>query len=43
MKTNLLEPDRAQLESFVNALLKYAGSDGFVSMRAFIDNGSTQA
>ena len=36
----LLEPDRAQLESFVKTLFKYAGSDGFVSMRAFFDNGN---
>ena len=31
-----LEPDREQLESFINALFRYADEDGFVSVRAFL-------
>ena len=34
----LLEPDRDQLEIFADALLRYAGNDGFVSVRAFYDD-----
>jgi hypothetical protein len=34
----MLEPDRDQLEIFADALLRYAGSDGFVSVRAFFED-----
>jgi RecA-family ATPase len=33
----LLEPDRDQLEIFINALFRYAGTQGFVSLRAFLE------
>jgi RecA-family ATPase len=32
-----LEPDRDQIEIFVDALFRYASKDGFVSSRAFFD------
>ena len=35
----LLEPDRDQIEIFVEALFRYAGGDGFVSVRAFLEDG----
>lgn len=41
MTTAALEPDRASIEVFVNALLRYAGNDGFISLRAFLENEST--
>ena len=31
----MLEPDRNQIETFVGALFRHAGKDGFVSLRAF--------
>lgn len=31
-----LEPDRDQLEKFLDALLRYRGEDGYLSMRAFL-------
>jgi AAA domain len=34
----LLEPDRDQLEIFADALLRYAGNNGFVSVRAFYED-----
>src|SRR5262245_58140729 len=36
----LLEPDREQIETFVNALFRYAGSEGYVSMRGFYETDS---
>jgi hypothetical protein len=30
-----LEPDRDQIEIFVNAVFRYAGSKGFVAVRSF--------
>jgi hypothetical protein len=35
---NPLEPDRDQLEIFVDALLRYAGHEGYVSLRSFLHN-----
>src|SRR5271157_380904 len=37
-----LEPDRAAIEVFVNALLRYAGGEGFVSVRSFYENDSSK-
>src|SRR6516225_7195118 len=34
----LLEPNRDQIEIFVQALFRYVGKDGFISMRAFYEN-----
>jgi hypothetical protein len=31
----MMEPDRDQLEIFVNALFRHAGTGGYVSLRAF--------
>jgi hypothetical protein len=36
----MLEPDRDQLEIFVEALLRYAGHDGFVSVRSFYEDNN---
>jgi len=33
-----LEPDRAALATFVNAIFKHAGTEGFVSLRSFVEN-----
>jgi hypothetical protein len=33
-----LEPDRDQIEIFVNAIFRHAGADGFVSVRSFRDD-----
>ena len=33
-----LEPDRDQLEVFAEALFRYAGQQGFVSLRAFYED-----
>ena len=38
----LLEPDRDQIEIFADALLRHAGKDGYVSLRAFIDNDTNE-
>jgi hypothetical protein len=38
-KPPLLEPDREQLTRFVQTLFKYAGTEGFVSLRSFVDGG----
>src|SRR5262249_179746 len=35
----MLEPNRDQIEIFVNALFRYAAPQGFVSMRAFFEDG----
>jgi hypothetical protein len=35
----MLEPDRDQIEIFTEALFRHAGRDGFVSVRAFLENG----
>ena len=32
-----LEPDRDQLEIFVDAALRYRGTEGFISLRSFIE------
>jgi len=32
-----LEPDRDQIEIFVDALFRHAGAEGFVSLRAFFE------
>jgi RecA-family ATPase len=37
-----LEPDRDQIEIFLDALLRYRGSDGFLSFRAFYEDDSTK-
>jgi hypothetical protein len=34
--TDVLEPDRDQLAKFLDALLRYRGEDGYLSMRAFL-------
>ena len=34
----LLEPDRAQIEVFVDALFRHAGTRGFVSVRLFFED-----
>ena len=34
-----LEPDREQLKTFVEVLFKHAGTEGYVSLRAFPDDG----
>jgi RecA-family ATPase len=34
--TDPLKPDRDQLEKFLDALLRYRGEDGYLSMRAFL-------
>jgi hypothetical protein len=36
--TTFLEPDRDQLEMFINALFRHAGSRGYVSLRAFYED-----
>jgi Protein of unknown function (DUF3987) len=41
MRGPLLEPDREQLDAFVNAVFKHAGTEGFVSLGAFIENDDT--
>jgi RecA-family ATPase len=38
----MLEPDRGQLEGFVDALFRHAGKDGFVSLRAFHEDDSAK-
>ena len=38
----MLEPDRDQLEIFVEALFRYAGGQGFVSLRAFYEDDSVR-
>jgi AAA domain len=37
---NALAPDRDQVETFVNALFKHAGTEGFASCRSFPDSDS---
>src|SRR5262249_9531678 len=34
-----LEPDRDQIEMFVDAIFRHAGSQGFVAIRSFYENG----
>ena len=36
----LLEPDRGQIERFVACIFRHAGTEGWVSIRAFFDNGN---
>jgi hypothetical protein len=38
----MLEPDRDQLEQFCEALLRHAGKDGFVSVRAFYEGNANE-
>jgi hypothetical protein len=38
----LLEPDRDQIEIFVDAVFRRVGREGFVSLRTFKDNGSAE-
>lgn len=38
MTAQLLEPDRNQLEIFIDALFRHAGDQGFVSVRSFYEN-----
>ena len=38
MGAAMLEPDRDQLEIFCEALLQHAGSDGYISVRAFYED-----
>jgi hypothetical protein len=33
----MLEPDRDQIEQFVNAIFRHAGSQGFVAVRSFLE------
>jgi hypothetical protein len=35
----MLEPDRDQMEIFIQAMFRHCGSDGFVSLRAFTEGG----
>lgn len=35
---NVLEPDRDQLEIFVDAILRHRGAEGFISLRSFYDD-----
>src|SRR5260370_6775119 len=37
-----LEPNRDQLEIFVDALFRHAGTEGFVSLRAFYEDDSAK-
>jgi hypothetical protein len=37
---DLLEPDRGQIEIFVNALFRHAAPEGYVSLRAFYDDAN---
>jgi hypothetical protein len=37
-----LEPDRDQLEIFTEALFRYAGQNGFVSIRAFYEGDGSK-
>jgi hypothetical protein len=39
----MLEPDRDQIEIFVNALFRYATPQGFVSIRAFYEDGGRKS
>ena len=39
----LLEPDRDQIEIFTEALFRYAGKQGFVSVRAFHEDRGAKA
>lgn len=34
----MLEPDRAQLETFIGTLFRHAGTDGYISLRAFYED-----
>jgi hypothetical protein len=38
----MLEPDRGQIETFVEALFRHAGREGWVSLRAFYEDGSAK-
>lgn len=37
-----LEPDRDQLEIFVNTIFRYAGTEGFVSLRGFFEGDASK-
>jgi hypothetical protein len=36
-----LEPDRAQIEIFTDAMFRHAGQDGYVSIRSFLADNKT--
>jgi hypothetical protein len=36
---DMLEPDRDQIEIFVNAIFRHAGAEGFVAVRSFLEEG----
>ena len=38
----MLEPDRDQIEQFVDAIFRYAGTQGFVSLRSFFEGDDTK-
>jgi hypothetical protein len=38
--SNKLQPDRKQIETFLDALFRYAGREGFVSLRSFYDEAN---
>jgi hypothetical protein len=38
--TNVLEPDREQLEAFVNTIFRYAGDRGYVAIRSFFQENN---
>ena len=35
-----LEPDRGLIETFVNALFPHAGTEGYISLRAFTEGNN---
>jgi hypothetical protein len=37
-----MQPDRDQIEVFVDGLFRHAGSKGFVSLRAFYEDDSAK-
>jgi hypothetical protein len=39
---SLLEPDRDQLEIFVDAIFRHAGTQGFVSLRGFFEGDASK-
>src|SRR5262245_45681769 len=36
----MLEPDRTQIDAFANAVLQYAGTEGFMSVRSFYEGAT---
>ena len=37
-----IEPDRAQIDMFVRSMFKHAKPGGYVSLRSFVDNQTTE-